>query len=312
MQPLVSIIIPTYNRAHLIGETLDSVIAQTYTNWECIVVDDGSTDNTQELLAIYCEKDSRIQYYHRPKNKPKGANACRNYGFEVSVGEFVNWFDDDDLMKPENLSTRLESFDRDTDFVIGDSIYFYEKGLEKKIKRDYSIPINPENFVSFKISWITNEVTLRRSIIKLKFNENLESDQDYNFFSRILYITQRGKYLKKNLTLRRMHFSSIQGRLKESNGENFEKIFINEYYLLLDIKNYNNDIIIRRILRRLIRLSYSLTNRFTFSKNQFSVLKSLYYYGNFRAFCYYFLWMVINLFAGKGYFLFKKVYNSLD
>lgn len=85
-QPLVSIIIPTYNRAHLIGETLDSVLAQIYTNWECIVVDDGSTDSTAELLAFYVEKDSRFQYHHRPKDRLKGANACRNYGFELSRG----------------------------------------------------------------------------------------------------------------------------------------------------------------------------------------------------------------------------------
>jgi len=55
MPPLVSIIIPTYNRAHLIGETLDSVLAQTYTNWECIVVDDGSSDNTNEVLEASAE-----------------------------------------------------------------------------------------------------------------------------------------------------------------------------------------------------------------------------------------------------------------
>lgn len=52
-EPLVSIIIPTFNRAHLIGETLDSIIAQTYTHWECIVVDDGSTDNTEEIMNSY-------------------------------------------------------------------------------------------------------------------------------------------------------------------------------------------------------------------------------------------------------------------
>ena len=61
--PLVSIIIPAYNRAHLIGETLDSVLAQTYINWECIVIDDGSNDNTSELLAEYCKKDNRFQYH---------------------------------------------------------------------------------------------------------------------------------------------------------------------------------------------------------------------------------------------------------
>ena len=76
MIPLVSIIIPTYNRAHVIGETLDSVLLQTYCNWECIVVDDGSSDNTSEILDNYCKKDTRFQYYIRPTNRKKGAGSC--------------------------------------------------------------------------------------------------------------------------------------------------------------------------------------------------------------------------------------------
>ena len=80
MSDLVSIIIPTYNREHLIGETLNSIIAQTHTNWECIVVDDGSTDNTEEVLKNYKEKDKRFIFLKRPDNLPKGANTCRNIG----------------------------------------------------------------------------------------------------------------------------------------------------------------------------------------------------------------------------------------
>src|SRR5690554_2207297 len=107
-QPLVSIIIPTFNRAHLIGETLDSVIAQTYQNWECIVVDDGSTDHTAEIMANYLAKDSRFQYHHRPKNRPAGGNAARNFGFGVSKGEYINWLDSDDLFLPDKLSVQME------------------------------------------------------------------------------------------------------------------------------------------------------------------------------------------------------------
>ncbi|MCM2302197.1 MAG: glycosyltransferase, partial [Flavobacteriaceae bacterium] len=91
--PLVSIIIPTFNRAHLIGETLDSILAQTYTNWECIVVDDGSSDNTHIVVGQYVAKDSRIKYVHRPEHMLKGPSSCRNYGFELSKGEYINWFD---------------------------------------------------------------------------------------------------------------------------------------------------------------------------------------------------------------------------
>ena len=68
--PLISIIIPTYNRAHLIGETLDSILVQTYPNWECIVVDDGSTDTTADVMREYIKKDNRFQYHQRPMYWP--------------------------------------------------------------------------------------------------------------------------------------------------------------------------------------------------------------------------------------------------
>ena len=113
--PLVSIIIPTFNRANLIGETLDSVIGQTYTNWECIVIDDGSTDGTDKLLNIYLQKDTRIQYLQRPSERPKGANSCRNYGFEFSRGEYVNWFDSDDIMHPEKLEIQINQLQNNLD-----------------------------------------------------------------------------------------------------------------------------------------------------------------------------------------------------
>src|SRR5690554_3978886 len=129
-QFLISIIIPTYNRAHLIGETLDSVLAQTYQNWECIVVDDGSTDNTDEVMAAYMAKDARFQYHHRPKDRLPGGNAARNYGFEVSKGEYIQWFDSDDLMLPEKLEMKVSSLlDKNVDFVV---CYGAEISIENK------------------------------------------------------------------------------------------------------------------------------------------------------------------------------------
>ncbi|MGC1633104.1 MAG: glycosyltransferase family 2 protein, partial [Gelidibacter sp.] len=83
-QPLVSIIIPTLNREHLIGKTLDSILDQTYLNWECIVVDDGSLDATETLIHRYIHKDSRFQYHKRPDIHLPGGNGARNYGFEMS------------------------------------------------------------------------------------------------------------------------------------------------------------------------------------------------------------------------------------
>ncbi len=106
--PLVSIIIPTYNREHLIGETLDSVLAQTYTNWECIVVDDGSTDSTEELLKVYFEKDTRFKYFKR-ELLPKGASHCRNIGLGKANGNYCIFLDSDDLLMDFCLERRLKN-----------------------------------------------------------------------------------------------------------------------------------------------------------------------------------------------------------
>jgi glycosyltransferase involved in cell wall biosynthesis len=116
--PLVSIIIPTYNRVHLIKETLNSVAAQTYQNWECIIIDDGSTDETKIVIEGYVKIDNRFKYYRRPDEKQKGANSCRNYGFELSSGEYINWFDDDDIMLKNFLEEKIKLFTSEIDLVI--------------------------------------------------------------------------------------------------------------------------------------------------------------------------------------------------
>lgn len=98
---------PTFNRADLIVETLDSIIDQTYLNWECIIVDDGSSDNTSEVVNDFVSKEARIKYYHRPAKRLKGPSSCRNYGIEKANGEFVIFLDSDDLLTKECIQNRL-------------------------------------------------------------------------------------------------------------------------------------------------------------------------------------------------------------
>ena len=111
--PLVSIIIPAFNRSHLLSETLNSVLAQTYVNWECVVVDDGSSDNIEEITSSYCEKDHRFKFYHRPKNKQKGASSCRNFGLEKSNGYYIQFLDSDDIISEEKLEIQVKLLEED-------------------------------------------------------------------------------------------------------------------------------------------------------------------------------------------------------
>lgn len=101
---LVSIIMPTYNCAKFIGKTIESVIAQTYENWELIIVDDCSKDNTEEVVSKY--KDNRIKY-HRLKNN-SGAAVARTEAMKKARGSYMAFLDSDDLWKKDKLEKQLE------------------------------------------------------------------------------------------------------------------------------------------------------------------------------------------------------------
>lgn len=116
VNPLVSIIIPTYNRAHLIIQTLESILAQTYENWECLIVDDGSTDETEEVIYKYSSQDSRFKYLINERTK--GAQGARNTGLLNAKGGFIQFFDSDNIMYAHHLKVKMNAFQQNTDFDI--------------------------------------------------------------------------------------------------------------------------------------------------------------------------------------------------
>ncbi|MEM9829418.1 MAG: glycosyltransferase family 2 protein [Bacteroidota bacterium] len=103
---MFSIIIPTYNRAAFLPETLDSVLKQEYKHYEIILVDDGSTDDTRQVAQGYLEKHSRVSYYYTD-NRERG--AARNYGMKRARGEYLIFFDSDDNMHPNHLSVLTDA-----------------------------------------------------------------------------------------------------------------------------------------------------------------------------------------------------------
>lgn len=217
-KPLVSIIIPTYNRAHLIRETLDSVLAQTYQNWECIVVDDGSIDTTSSILKMYSEKDARFHCHQRPIDRPKGANACRNYGFELSKGVFVNWFDDDDVMLEYFIEKKIMSVTSETNVVfcsglIVDDKLIGNKSLELKINEFLF-----KDYVLWNFQVITNAVLFRKAFLMGKelFLEFLSRGQENEFFSRVFFELKEKEYqiVDKPLFLYRQHENTISEKNK--------------------------------------------------------------------------------------------------
>ncbi|SCY39764.1 glycosyltransferase family 2 protein [Flavobacterium caeni] len=214
-EPLVSIIIPTFNRAGLLGETLDSIIAQTYTHWECIVVDDTSTDDTAQVMRRYVAQDVRIHYYDRPESKPKGANACRNFGFEKSTGAFVIWFDSDDLMLPGKIEKQLNVLlqNEAMAFSVARFKNMQADGMTEEPAFDANLrhDLNQCNYVSGRVFWGTIDFLGKRGLFDNRFfNESLRSGQEFHFFSAVLTGNPQGLFLNESLSLRRIHEASIQ------------------------------------------------------------------------------------------------------
>jgi len=101
---IISCIIPTKNRSGLLSEAIYSIVNQTYKDWELIIVDDGSTDNTHEVCKDFSDIDSRIKYF---KNPGRGGAAARNYGISKSAGEYIAFLDDDDISLPHRFESQL-------------------------------------------------------------------------------------------------------------------------------------------------------------------------------------------------------------
>jgi len=120
LQPLVSIVIPTFNSSEYLKSTLDSVLSQTYVNWECILVDDGSIDLTETISVNYQEKDHRFQWYKRLEDLPKGPSSARNYGVSKAKGDYLIFLDADDLLATTCLDNRVAQFQQnlDCDFLV--------------------------------------------------------------------------------------------------------------------------------------------------------------------------------------------------
>lgn len=240
--PLVSIIIPTYNRASLIGETLDSILAQTYTNWECIIVDDGSSDHTDEVVLAYVKKDKRFQYHKRPDTHKEGGNGARNYGFELSKGEYINWFDSDDLMFENFIESKLECFGNEINIVVNIGI---DNAVRKDDLKQNTICKSDnlfKDYLMWKFSILTPSPMFKKSFLLGKdlFNLDIKRGQETELFSRLFYKIHSNAYkiIDVPQVFYRQHIGSISYKDKSYNAE-YKKsqlfVFIQNLELCIDL-----------------------------------------------------------------------------
>lgn len=210
MDGKVSVIIPCYNQAHFLHESVDSVLAQTYTNWECIIVNDGSTDNTESIALAFAEKDNRIKYI---KKENGGLSSARNKGLYEATGEYIQFIDSDDMITPDKFETSLKS-GNDADVIISGFKMFSKDNAD--IKLPFKLSANDFNFNSILMGWDAQFVFPPHSGIfksylfeNLRFNETLRAREDWLMWLEIYRKNIKSVFIDQPLALYRSSSESM-------------------------------------------------------------------------------------------------------
>lgn len=260
---------PAYNAAKHIGETLDSVLAQEYTNWEIIVVDDGSTDETEKIVAAYCSRDARIKYVYQ-ENARQG--RARNNGIACARGEYIAFLDADDLWMPEKLQIQVEEIERQqADLVFCDAYMFsaYLNINEAAIK---SLPkmntvrgifSGDEGLMLFlennRIPILT--VLAKKTVITTAggFTEHraVQNAEDYHLWVKLLLEGFKLVGLDCTLAAYRRHSSSVS----DSDGQNLKQVVEAKVDLAVAYPKHRKQIVAS--IRRSIVLSLEQVSKYS-------------------------------------------------
>lgn len=212
--PLVSIIIPVYNRADLISFSLDAVLNQSYTNWECLIIDDGSTDDSVSVIQSYTTKDDRFKLFQQSDKKNKGANYCRNFGIKNANGDYFQFLDSDDYLFPQKIESQvieLLNYSKNTVAICKWDRFkiSIEEANFMKIYPYYKNYESPKNYLNtLGKKWIPPLCYLvPRKLVENAgpWNEDLIINQDAEYFIRILITARNIIYVDKAKVLYRHH-----------------------------------------------------------------------------------------------------------
>lgn len=226
--PVISVIIPLFNREQLIIETLEYLLAQTFGCWECIIIDDHSSDESFSVVTEFSKRDSRFKCYKRPDELKKGANSCRNFGLSISCGEFVYWLDSDDIPHPNLLDYALRYLRKsDVDYVRFKRKLFYGNFVQNLIKDENlktgrQLIFSPnllEAMLLNELEFNTCNVVWRRTSLKNeRFCENIVYADEWEYYSRLLIMGLKGQNLDNILIFGRKHKNSTTAEFRQSNS----------------------------------------------------------------------------------------------
>lgn len=230
MSSLISVIVPCYNQSIYLDETLQSVFNQTYQNWECIIVNDGSTDDTEKIGLKWLKKDIRFSYYFKENG---GLSSSRNFGIEKSNGDYLQFLDSDDLITPEKFEKQLHDL-KEAQISVCDYFPFSDLTGEYNSNRYLSPFLSDQKYKEEVISeWEYRKSIPCHTVIfskklvldnDLKFSEDLENHEDWVFWAMLFYfsdtyVNNSNVYAKYRIRIGSMsdQSSMARGFLKASN-----------------------------------------------------------------------------------------------
>lgn len=286
--PLVSIIVPCYNKGEFIGKTLQSVINQTYLCWECLIIDDGSTDNSKEICIDYCMKDSRVHYYHKSNS---GVADARNYGIEISRGEYLLFLDADDLLDSRKLEITYKYFCKypKSDVVYSSYHYSYENG-EKQLHLKTSFRKRCANNAYYDLlrNWDSTIVMpIHCSIFKksllidnhIRFDNQLCNKEDWDFILQVAKVTSSFRFIPVDLVTYVLVTNSRSNKSNLTMMKGVDEVLLKHYistFSICEAIAYN--LSFRKVRNVLIRLlgrkepKESLTSYIVFRQKNIRIL----------------------------------------
>lgn len=262
----VTIIVPCYNQAQYLDEALQSVLDQTYVNWECLIVNDGSTDNTEEIAKRWTAKDPRFQYYYKENG---GLSSARNFGLEKVTGDYLQFLDSDDFLNKNKLELSLNQLNSIKNIEIKIAISNFR--IFKENPNKTTIPycnLNAQlfNFESLLYQWDESfsipihcgffEASLFDSF---RFSEKLKAKEDWVMWVRLFQKGCKALFIDEPLALYRNNVESIT----MTKNMQSDHILAYEYF-----KNYLSEAEFHKLSVILISRYYRSTSYFKTKLNE--------------------------------------------
>ena len=224
--PLVSVIVPCFKQSHLLDETLQSVTNQSFTNWECIIVNDGSPDDTEEVALKWCSRDDRFKYQHKING---GLPAARNTGVLISKGLYILPLDSDDILHPEYMGEMLKVLDTNLELGIASCHRFFFSGNTDNILQIHKTRGDNVDDLLFENQLMPSSMYRKECWTQVGgYDENMvKGYEDWEYWISITKLGWKYKIVEKPLFYYRKSTSSM---LMTTNRDYF--IDVKEYIIL--------------------------------------------------------------------------------